>query len=277
MATGRVKWYNNAKEYALIIDSETDKEIPTFGHSACLLDGQKVEYQLTEKNGITVAENVTLKDSRYFDSPPTVKPLKENVLCDRPRISYYDNVLSAEICDYLIKKCDNEWIDPETHSEMCHIQANAQQDAKNINRKAVHDLDYKDFNVLSTNIMAALGKPYYLIESLDFLCYEQGHFINAHHDFLYDPRKFNYYKKGGTRQSMAFIFLNDDFEGGETYFNHLDVTIHPKQGRLAYWQQDYDIETNWSTIHEGKEVTKGKKYTAIMCLSSLPRCETKGY
>jgi prolyl 4-hydroxylase len=129
---------------------------------------------------------------------------------------------------------------------------------------------------MSTRITGALRKPYYLIESLDFLCYEKGHYINPHHDFLYDPRKFYYYKNKGTRQSMAFVFLNDNFEGGETYFNHLGVTIEPKKGRLAYWQQDYDIETNWSTIHEGKEVLEGKKYTAIMCMSNLPRCETKG-
>jgi prolyl 4-hydroxylase len=138
-------------------------------------------------------------------------------------------------------------------------------------------LDYKDFDLLATSIMAALAKPYFLIESLDFVCYEQGHYINAHHDFLYNPRKFYYYKKGGIRQSMALLLLNEDFEGGETYFPHLDVTIPPKKGRLAYWQQDYDFQTNWSTIHEGKEVITGKKYGVIMCISNLPRIETKGY
>ena len=46
------------------------------------------------------------------------------------------------------------------------------------------------------------------------------------------------------------IYLNDDYEGGQTTFNH--VTIEPKQGTALIFQHDLE--------HEGKAVTQGIKY-----------------
>ena len=50
------------------------------------------------------------------------------------------------------------------------------------------------------------------------------------------------------------IYLNDDFEGGETIVDGLE--IKPKVGRLM-------IFSNGFYLHEVKKITKGKRYTLI--------------
>ena len=50
------------------------------------------------------------------------------------------------------------------------------------------------------------------------------------------------------------IYLNDDFEGGETIVDGLE--IKPKGGRLM-------IFSNGFYLHEVKKITKGKRYTLI--------------
>jgi hypothetical protein len=41
------------------------------------------------------------------------------------------------------------------------------------------------------------------------------------------------------RFAVWMIYLNDDFEGGSTYFPHQDVEIKPKAGMLAIWPAAY--------------------------------------
>lgn len=54
---------------------------------------------------------------------------------------------------------------------------------------------------------------------------------------------------------FAFMtYLNDDFEGGKTYFSHYDITITPKAGLTLIWPAE------WTHAHRGEEVQKGSKY-----------------
>ena len=50
------------------------------------------------------------------------------------------------------------------------------------------------------------------------------------------------------------IYLNDDFEGGETVID--GIKIQPKIGRLVLF-------SNGFYEHEVKEITKGTRYTLI--------------
>jgi hypothetical protein len=54
---------------------------------------------------------------------------------------------------------------------------------------------------------------------------------------------------------FAFMtYLNDDFEGGKTYFSHYDITITPKTGLTLIWPAE------WTHAHRGGEVERGSKY-----------------
>jgi hypothetical protein len=68
---------------------------------------------------------------------------------------------------------------------------------------------------------------------------EQPHFIND-----YDK----------DRLLAWMVYLNDDYEGGETEFNYLSKRVKPKKGTLLIWP------TGFTHTHRGGMVVSGNKY-----------------
>lgn len=83
-----------------------------------------------------------------------------------------------------------------------------------------------------------------LNELFRFYRYQPGQQFRGHYDesFIRNSTEASYV--------TFMIYLNDDFEGGQTIFS--DVWIKPKQGTLLIFMHDL--------FHEGREVTKGIKY-----------------
>jgi len=74
--------------------------------------------------------------------------------------------------------------------------------------------------------------------------YDEGSFMGSHVDFNED----NYY--------LAYtivVYLNDDYEGGELYFNDLDIKIKPQAGSIIM----YPSSAPYS--HQSLKVLKGRK------------------
>lgn len=85
--------------------------------------------------------------------------------------------------------------------------------------------------------------------------YEPGSFVKVHHDRA----------EALHCQKCIFgavIYLNDDFDGGETYFPILEFEYKPIKGSLLH----YSIETKDSE-HGGNIVTNGIKYVIPICFT----------
>jgi|TARA_Y100001949_G_scaffold42822_1_gene35260 hypothetical protein len=63
--------------------------------------------------------------------------------------------------------------------------------------------------------------------------------------------------KHGWRQLAFMWFLNDDFEGGATFFNFQNFYLRPQKGALVFFP------TTWTHIHTGLSPKIGWKY--IVC------------
>ena len=76
-----------------------------------------------------------------------------------------------------------------------------------------------------------------------------GGFHNWHCEqpfFINDPDK--------DRMLAWMVYLNDDYEGGETEFNYLSKRIQPKKGTLLMWPMGF------THTHRGGMVVSGDKY-----------------
>ena len=281
MQTGIVKWFNNSKSYGLII-ADNGEEIPVVNYRQhCLLEGQTVKFDLNNQNESPVAVNLQIVDKEFSRLKEKSSKYKEQILYNHPRVSVYDNVLSNDYCDDLIKRSldpsyPGRYLSMSDHRSDCEHDTHGQANDRNIHRRILNDFTYSDYDIIATACSEALGRPYHLIESADILYYEKGHYMTPHHDWPYDPTKLDYYKKAGTRDAVALIYLNDNFQGGETYFPKLDVTITPKKGSMSVWNHTQDLNLDWSLVHESKEILEGEKFAIIFCLSSLPRPESRG-
>ena len=109
--------------------------------------------------------------------------------------------------------------------------------------------------------------PWFNAENLQLLKYNPGGKYEAHYDFFLSARNPNSieYKKmiseGGDRIYTFFIYLNDDFTGGETEFPNLGKKIIPKKGKAVFWRNLHkDGSHNIFSKHSGNPVKSGIKY-----------------
>jgi prolyl 4-hydroxylase len=65
------------------------------------------------------------------------------------------------------------------------------------------------------------------------------------------------------RIATAIFYLNEDFVGGDTFFEKLSITVEPATGSCLIFYYDSDNPTLKNlTSHGGNAVTRGTKYIA---------------
>lgn len=63
-----------------------------------------------------------------------------------------------------------------------------------------------------------------------------------------------------TNDWTVLFYLNDNYEGGELYFNDYDLKFKPSAGSAIIWP--------WTVPHGGGKVLSGEKYHIFMCIHS---------
>jgi len=98
-------------------------------------------------------------------------------------------------------------------------------------------------------------------ESLQVVRYKPGGFYKAHYDECCDdiPECVEFKQRGGQRIRTVLIYLNDEFEGGETEFPNLRLMLQPPpRGAVIFYPGTCDP----AYLHGGLPVTSGVK---IIC------------
>ncbi len=83
--------------------------------------------------------------------------------------------------------------------------------------------------------------------------YHPGDFYKAHRD----SGPYN-----ADRYFSVVFYLNDDFEGGGTYFPDADYTVVPEKGMALLFPSDY--------LHHATRVLEGTKYIAVTWMLGKP-------
>lgn len=103
------------------------------------------------------------------------------------------------------------------------------------------------------------------LERLQIARYSPGGFYRPHYDTCNEPTGCkNFRAKGGNRHATLLVYLNDDFEGGQTHFPLLGESIQPRQGKAVFFKTT-DLETGRiieESLHEGKAIQGGHKWIA---------------
>ena len=92
----------------------------------------------------------------------------------------------------------------------------------------------------------------------------------AHIDFFNNPSgKHKYFEVD--RIASVILYLNDDFEGGETFFTALNIDVKPKAGSALFFRYDYNEGmSNMNTFHTGMPVKSGVKNIVTSFIRSEP-------
>ena len=100
-------------------------------------------------------------------------------------------------------------------------------------------------------------------EQLQVVRYQPGQLYKEHWDACYEEEKCQeFLKKGGNRYATFLLYLNDDFEDGETYFPLRDKKIIPEKGKAALFfnLDENNIDKLENSKHAGLPPKSGIKW-----------------
>lgn len=111
-------------------------------------------------------------------------------------------------------------------------------------------------------------------EFFQCVSYEQGQEYQVHYDTFDEniPSNKAEIERGGQRKYTMLAYLNDDYDGGGTFFPNLDFMVRPKKGRVVIFNNlDETGKVIPAAFHAGLPVTKGRKYAINIWVRNKPQ------
>lgn len=201
-----------------------------------------------------VAESIDLED--WLAAP------EGRTLHAAPLIRAFDAFVPAPVCGWLIDRSANR-----LERALVYDAVGGQDIADHTRTNTCAKFDLMSTELIhllvQMRMAAACGLPLHNMEATSILHYAVGEQITNHFDFV-NPKIPNYAEeiaKNGQRVLTFLIYLNDDYDGGETVFPKLGVTHKGRRGEGLFFVNALDNgEPDLRTVHAGCPPTRGEKW-----------------
>lgn len=185
---------------------------------------------------------------------------------DSPLVETYDDVYSAEECEYVIALGDGRLSRSVTIDDNTPVMTTS--DYRSSSDHTFYSFQ-EDFLVrwLQWRMLLPLHVPMANAEHLVLLRYQPGEEYKPHRDYLppSTPGNSPHPSQPGQRVHTVFCYLADVDAGGETEFPLLNVRISPRTGRVVHFENLHaDGSPDARTLHAGLPVREGTKWLATV-------------
>lgn len=214
-----------------------------------------------------------LGPAERFDVQAWLTPPPARMAFEAPRVGVIEGFLAPTVCDWIVGAAKRKrmqrasLVDGKTSAGALH--------SGRTNSTLYLDILEADVvtRLVKARIGAALGAPVGRQESANVLRYETGQRFDQHCDFL-DPGNAALTEQiaaFGQRVATFLIYLNDDYEGGETAFPLLQWSYRGRQGdALFFWNVASDGAVERKLLHAGRAPTSGEKWLFSQWVRSKP-------
>lgn len=186
----------------------------------------------------------------------------KRALSDEPRIRVMEGFATAAECRWLIA-LGSDRLQPATIFD--EASGTLKKDPARTNKGIEFQLLDMDLvtELIRTRISAATRLPLPLFETSQLLHYAVGEEFRPHYDFL-DPGNPAYsdqFARFGQRVATFLIYLNEEFEGGETDFPKASIRYRGATGDALFFANvDQAGKPDPLTLHAGVPPTAGEKW-----------------
>lgn len=193
-------------------------------------------------------------------------------LSERPRIRVFQGFASTAECQWVIDRFRPK-LGPATIWDT--VSGRGEVDPRRSNSAVEVPVTEMDVvtEVVRARISAATRLPEFIFEVPQVMQYRVGQEFKPHHDFL-DPQFPGLaadLARRGQRMGTFLIFLNDDFEGGETEFPEAGISWRGRAGDALFFANvTPDGRPDPLTLHAGRPPTKGEKWIFSQWIRDRP-------
>ncbi len=199
---------------------------------------------------------------RAIDWTAWTRPPPKRVLSESPRLRAADGLLTPAVCDWLVARAQ------------LRLQPSRGDDAASgaASQGRLRRPRIVEFDVVNTDVVLALVRarmaaatrlPTPAMELTQVLHYEVGQQSGPHFDFLDPDVEVQAIDAAahGQRIATVLVYLNDDYEGGETVFPALGLRHRGRKGDALYFANiDLDNQPDRRPLHAEAAPTAGETW-----------------
>ncbi len=176
-----------------------------------------------------------------------------------PDIFLLQSLITPSLCDHLIQL--TQFYQPEPAGvELGRVEAEVRSNTKLLLEgdpvlTSTNELLLEQVGYVQDWLHAEYGIRFTRAEACSILRYETGEFYQRHVDNLLMPSRLEESQRGVPTRDVSVVgYLNDDFEGGETYFDRQLLKVKPQRGAVLVFPSFYAYP------HQSLPVLTGTKY-----------------
>lgn len=199
--------------------------------------------------GSSIERHGTIDVAALFAVPPRIP------VCERPRIRRCDGFMTPAQCDWIVALAQGRLQRATTRTGYAGAGAVTPGRTNSAFDFSPFDMDCI-VALLRERIAALLNMPVAAMEPPQLLHYAPGQAFAPHVDTL-PPAD----QASGDRIATFLVYLNDGFEGGETWFLKPDLKLKAGKGGALYFANvDTAGRPDPDTIHAGLAPARGEKW-----------------
>jgi len=181
-------------------------------------------------------------------------------------ISVVEGLLDAELCQHVLQVtecCQFDRAKIEFEKEDTQIRSNESLylDDRDSLLRSTNELILSKVTIVQKLLYQHYGIGFPHAETCSILRYEEGQFYKRHIDNILLRSRLDEADRGLPIRDVSVIgYLNEEFSGGETYFDRQDLKFKPKTGDVLVFP------AFWTHPHQSLPITEGVKYSFVTWL-----------
>lgn len=183
------------------------------------------------------------------------------VVNERPRIGLSEAFLNARTCAWLIARAGPLQAQSLVYDPITGRASQADVRSNTCATFTILTLDLPTL-LIRERIANTLAVPVEQLERVSVFRYTVGQEFSSHVDYLTpSPQLNDEIAELGQRPLTFLVYLNADFDGGETHFLDIDKKFRGAAGdALFWWNVDEAGAPDLLTTHAGAPPTRGEKW-----------------
>jgi hypothetical protein len=217
-----------------------------------------------------------LKDT--IDIAALTRPRDARIVFETPHVAVLENFASRAECDWMIGRARPRMT---RSTRVGSYSGRHQSVGEHTNSVTSFDILGADvvLAVLQARIAATTGFSTRCLEETTVLHYARGQEFSPHYDYFdsTSPTFQDELARGGRRAATFLIYLNDEFEGGETALLELKWQYRGRPGDALFFRSaDSSGVPDPRTLHAGLAPTSGEKWLLTQLIRQHPPRRSEG-